>query len=51
MYQRGYGVAAVRLGLKRTFFVMAGLDPAIHENAQPCDQITDEITESEQISK
>jgi hypothetical protein len=27
------------------FFVMAGLDPAIHENAEPCNQANDNVTE------
>ena len=26
------------------FFVMAGLEPAIHENTEPCDQGTDDVT-------
>jgi hypothetical protein len=26
------------------FFVMAGRDPAIHENTEPCDQGTDDVT-------
>jgi hypothetical protein len=31
--------------------VMAGLDPAIHENLKPCDQQTDKIIELQQASK
>jgi hypothetical protein len=42
-YYNGLAVAGRRIVYFSGFFVMAGLDPVIHENAESCNQGNDNV--------